>query len=76
MTTGQAMTAVFAVQQGTTAYYNNSLQIDGTTAGVTVKCQGGCPVAGNTNGTDIYTYAVLKTGNAAFTVLESQVQFK
>ena len=76
MTTGQAMTAVFAVQQGTTAYYNNSLQIDGTTAGVTVKCQGGCPVAGNTNGTDIYTYAVLKTGNAAYTVLESQVQFK
>ncbi len=75
MTTGDVVTVVHLVTQGGTAYYNNSLTVDG--GAVTPKCQGGvCPIAGNVSGIDTYTYAIFKTGNAAFTVLESQVQFK
>lgn len=75
MSTGQAITIAFLVTQGATAYYNNALQIDGSS--VTPKYQGGTAwSAGNTSGIDVYTYTVIKTGNAAFTVLASQTQFK
>jgi hypothetical protein len=39
MSTGQALTVVFLVTQGATAYYNNALTIDGNS--VTPKYQGG-----------------------------------
>lgn len=75
MATGDVITVVFMVTQGGTAYYNNALQVDG--GSVTPKYQGGTAwSAGNINGIDIYTYAIVKTGSAAFTVLASQVQFK
>jgi hypothetical protein len=74
MTTGQSMTVVFLVTNGATAYYNNVLQIDGST--VTPKYQGGTAyVAGNASSVDIYTYTIFKTGNAAFTVFASQTKF-
>ena len=74
MTTGQSMTAVFMVTQGGTAYYNNVLQIDGSS--VTPKYQGGTAyTAGNASSIDIYSYTIIKTGNAAFTVLASQTKF-
>ncbi len=75
MVTGDVVTVVHLVTQGGTAYYNNVLTVDG--GAVTPKCQGGtCPSAGNINGIDSYTYAIIKTGSAAFTVLEAQTQFK
>jgi hypothetical protein len=75
MSTGQAMTVVFLVTQGTTAYYNNALQIDGSS--VTPKYQGGtAPTSGNVSGVDAYSYTIVKTGSAAFTVFASQSQFK
>jgi hypothetical protein len=74
MTTGQSMTAVFMVTQGGTAYYNNVLQIDGST--VTPKYQGGTAyTAGNASSIDIYSYTIIKTGSATFTVLASQTKF-
>jgi hypothetical protein len=74
MSTGQSMTAVFMVTQGSTAYYNNVLQIDGST--VTPKYQGGTAyTAGNASSIDIYSYTIIKTGSAAFTVLASQTKF-
>jgi hypothetical protein len=74
MSTGQSMTAAFLVTQGATAYYNNVVRIDGTT--VTPKYQGGAAyTAGNANSIDIYTYTIIKTGNATFTVLVSLTQF-
>lgn len=76
MSTGQVLTVIFAVTQGSTAYYNTSVQIDGTTSGVTTLWQGGAPLAGNVSGVDIYSYAVWKTANAAFTVFASVIQFK
>jgi hypothetical protein len=75
MSTGQAVTVVFLVTQGATAYYNNALQIDGSS--VTPKYQGGTAwTAGNVSGVDAYSYTIVKTGSAAFTVFAAQTQFK
>lgn len=76
LSTGQAVTVVFMVTNGATAYYNTSVQVDGTTSGVTTRWQGGSAVvAGNVNSIDVYTYTVIKTGNATFTVLASQARY-
>ena len=75
MTTGDSLTVVFLVTQGSTAYYNNALTIDGNS--VTPKYQGGTAyTSGNASGIDAYSYTIVKTGSAAFTVLEAQTQFK
>jgi len=74
MTTGQVLTVTFLVTQGTTAYYNNAVQVDGSS--VTPKYQGGTAwSSGNASSIDAYTYAIIKTGSAAFTVLASQTRF-
>jgi hypothetical protein len=75
MSTGQALTVVFLVTQGATAYYNNAFTIDGSS--VTPKYQGGTAwTAGNASGIDAYSYTIVKTGSATFTVLAAQTQFK
>jgi len=75
MATGESITVVFLVTNGTTAYYNNAVTIDGTS--VTPKWQGGsAPTTGNVSSIDAYSYSIIKTGSATFTVLASQVQFK
>ena len=74
MATGESMTAAFLVTNGATPYYNNVVQIDGSS--VTPKYQGGTAwSAGNASSIDIYTYTIIKTGNAAFTVFASQTKF-
>lgn len=75
MSTGQSLTVVFLVTQGATAYYNNAVTIDGNS--VTPKYQGGTAwTSGNASGIDAYSYTIIKTGSAAFTVFASQTQFK
>lgn len=75
MSTGQALTVVFLVTQGSTAYYNNTVQIDGSS--VTPKYQGGTAwTAGNASSIDAYSYTIVKTGSATFTVFAAQTQFK
>jgi hypothetical protein len=77
LSTGQSLTIAFMVTQGSTAYYNSSVQIDGTTSGVTTQWQGGtAPTAGNASGTDIYAYTIVKTASATYNVFASQTQFK
>jgi len=72
--TGESMTFAILATQGSTAYYLNTIQIDGT--GVTPKWQGGtAPTAGNASGIDSYSFTIIKTGSATFTVLASQTQF-
>jgi hypothetical protein len=74
LNTGQSLTLAFAVTNGETAYRQTDLQIDGSS--VTPKWQGGAsPTTGNVNSIDIYSITVVKTGNAAFTVWESQTRF-
>jgi len=76
MSTGQSMTVAFLVTQGSTAYYNSAVQVDGTTSGVTTRWLGGAPTAGNASGIDSYRYLIIKVANATFTVLASNTQFK
>jgi hypothetical protein len=74
MSTGESLSATFLVTNGTTAYYNSVVQVDGST--VTPKWQGGsAPTSGNASSVDSYTYVIIKTGSAAFTVLASQTKF-
>jgi hypothetical protein len=74
LSTGQAITVAFLVTQGSTAYYNSAVQVDG--ASVTPKYQGGTAwTAGNASGIDAYTYTIIKTGSAAFTVFAAQTRF-
>jgi hypothetical protein len=74
MATGESITVAFLVTQGGTAYYNNVVQVDGSS--VTPKWQGGtAPTAGNASSIDVYSYVIFKTGNAAFTIFASQTKF-
>ena len=74
MATGQSMTLAFLATQGSTAYYNSAVTIDGSS--VTPKWFGGsAPSAGNANGIDVYTYTIIKTGSATFTALASLSRF-
>jgi len=75
MSTNDSLTVVFLVTNGATAYYNNALTIDGNS--VTPKYQGGtAPTSGNASSIDAYSYTIVKTGSAAFTVFAAQTQFK
>jgi hypothetical protein len=76
LSTGQSLTVAFLVTNGGTAYYNNVVQVDGTTSGVTTRWQGGtAPTAGNASSIDVYTYTIIKTGSATFTVLATQTKY-
>ena len=75
MATGEAITVVFLVSQGATAYYNNAVTVDGVS--VTPKYQGGTAwTSGNASSVDAYSYTIVKTGSATFSVFASQTQFK
>ena len=74
LATGQSVTFTLVTTQGSTAYYNSAVTIDGTS--VTPKWIGGAPTAGNASGLDVYRYAVIKTASATYTVLASLTQYK
>lgn len=74
MTTGQSLTIGLLVTQGTTAYYQTSLTIDGNAQ--TVKwINGSAPTAGNVSGIDSYTFTILKTAASTYTVFGSLSRF-
>jgi len=72
MATGDAITLVWLNTNGTTAYYPNVIQIDGTT--VTPKVPAAIS-AGNASSIDAYSFTIIKTASATFTVLETQTKF-
>lgn len=72
MATGDAITLVWLNTNGATAYYPNVIQIDGTT--VTPKVPAAIS-AGNATAIDAYTFTIIKTASATFTVLETQTKF-
>lgn len=74
MSVNDSITCAVLMAQGSTAYYLNAYQVDGTA--VTPKWQGGsAPTGGNASGIDAYTFTIIKTASATFTVLASQTQF-
>ena len=74
MAIGQTITVTHMVTNGATAFYNSVVQVDGSA--VTPKWQGGAaPTSGNTSAVDIYTYAIIKTAAATFSVFVSLSKF-
>ena len=70
---GDAITVVWMNTNGTTAYYPNTIQIDGTTiTGIKVPA---AITAGNASSIDAYVFTIIKTASATFTVLETQTKF-
>ena len=72
LATGDAITLVWLNTNGSTAYYPNVIQIDGTT--VTPKVPASIS-AGNASSIDAYSFTIIKTASATFTVLETQQKF-
>lgn len=74
MAVGDVITVAFLVTQGSPAFYNSAVTIDGSS--VVPKWQGGtAPTAGNASSIDAYTYTIVKTASATFTVFASQTKF-
>jgi hypothetical protein len=69
---GDTITVVWMNTNGTTAYYPNVIQIDGTT--VTPKVPAAI-TAGNASSIDAYSFTIIKTASATYTVLETQTKF-
>jgi len=72
MATGDAITLVWLNTNGATAYYPNVIQIDGNT--VTPKVPAAIS-AGNASAIDAFSFTIIKTASATFTVLETQTKF-
>jgi hypothetical protein len=76
MTNGQTKTVTWILTMGATAYYPTIINVDGVNFTSLIKWQGGsAPTSGNANGLDVYTFTIIKTADATFTVLGSQTQF-
>ena len=72
MATGDAITLVWLNTNGATAYYPNTINIDGSA--VTPKVPAAIS-AGNASSIDAYSFTIIKTASATFTVLETQTKF-
>ena len=73
---GGTLSVAFMITNGSTAYKpaSTSVQVDGVT--VTPKWNGGtAPSAGNANSIDVYTFTIIKTASATYTVLATQSKF-
>ena len=74
MDTGESLTVAHLATITGSEYRMTQLQIDGSN--ITPEWQGGeAPGEGNVNSVDVYTFTVIKTGNAAFTALAALTQF-
>jgi hypothetical protein len=75
LNTGESVTVALLTKNNNTTFYNNVIQVDGTT--VTAIWQGGtAPTSGNTSSTDVYSYTAIKTAASTYTVLAALTQFK
>ena len=65
MGTGDIVSPTMIVNKSNTAHYADTIQVDGSD--VTPEWLGGAPTDGGGNNTfDVYSYTIIKTGNAAF----------
>ena len=71
---GESITMSVLADQGATPYYFNTYTIDGNAA--TMRWSGGsAPSGGNASGIDVYSFTIIKTASATFTVLGSLTQY-
>jgi hypothetical protein len=68
LSSGDSITISFLSTNGSTAYKHSALTIDGSAQ--TVKWSGGtAPSAGNASAIDAYSFTIIKTASATYTVL-------
>lgn len=72
MAIGDAITLVWLNTNGATPYYPNVINIDGSA--VTPKVPATIS-SGNASAIDAYSFTIIKTASATFTVLETQTKF-
>jgi hypothetical protein len=72
LATGDAITLVWLNTNGATPYYPNVINIDGNA--VTPKVPSAI-TGGNASSIDAYSFTIIKTASATFTVLETQTKF-
>jgi hypothetical protein len=73
MSTGQSMTTVVMVTNGSTGFRIANVQIDGTS--VTPRWAANTVPTANTNSIDVYAFTMIKTASNTYTVLGSKTQF-
>ena len=73
LATGDSITLVFLNTNGATPYYPDVIEIDGSA--VTPKVPAAIS-AGNASAIDAYSFTIIKTASATFTVLETQTKFE
>ena len=70
LATGEVMTVALLTTQGSTAYYATGIQIDGVSQ--TVKWSNGtAPSSGTASSIEVYSFSIVKTGNATYSVIGS-----
>ena len=74
MANGESISVSFLCTNGSTAYYNSAVTIDGSS--VIPKWQGGtAPSSGNASSVDIYNFVIVKTATNTYTVFGTQTKF-
>ena len=73
MSVGDTISVTLISATNSSSYYYDQLNIDGS--GVTENWVGGsAPTDGGSSGVDIYTYNIIKTASATFTVIANQTK--
>ena len=70
MTIGEVVTATMLAKQGSSAYYNTTIQVDGSNRSVK-WLSANSATAGNPNAIDVYSYSIIKTADDTYTILVS-----
>jgi hypothetical protein len=69
MDTGESVTAAVIMPMGGTPYYVNSVQVNGTTSGVTTRWVGGAPTEGTASAFNVYSFTIFETSTNNYLVL-------
>jgi len=75
LATGVSESFAVLVTNGNTAYFSNTIQVDGTTTGVTTRWQSSVPSSGNSNKVDVYNVSIIKTSSNTYSVFAAQTNF-
>ena len=73
MPTNRTLSVAVLVKNGATPYAINFVQLDG--ANTTINWSGGTAPTPNANAIDIYSFTILKTGSATYTLLGAKQNF-
>lgn len=72
---GESITVTVLATQSTTGYLPTTIQVDGTTTGVTTKYLGGTAWTADASCINAFTFTIIKTADATFTVLASKSKY-